>query len=81
MVRNLECPAEPSADGLSLSIAWGAPSLNLDSVVVYEVIVKEYQQLQGTLDLTTVNLPTPFIEQVDAQGSFASRVTGGGISE
>ena len=81
MVNNLECSPVPSAEGLSLSIAWQPPSVNTESVAVYEVTVKEYKQLQGTRDIAPVDLPTPFSEQVYTEGQLISTVIAEKISE
>ena len=80
MVNELECPSGLSADGLALYITWQPPSVNPGSVVLYELTVKEYKQFQGT-QIATVDLSTPFREQVDVDGNLASVVTTAGIRE
>lgn len=76
-VNSLKCPQVLSANGQLLSVTWQAPSTNPGSVVLYEVTVEQYVQQKGTSTVNTIDLPTPFKQEVDHDRSLEVAVTAG----
>ena len=70
---DLQC--EPLSSQDTLAVTWSRPSQSAESVLLYEVIVKQYEQPGDRDTLTIVDLGSPFNQKVVIEQELKVSVT------